>query len=615
MALTLPRRPRQQFLSMFVSLALAFGTSCSYARTPFLLKTLNEGIGSGEPPPRPSPSKRVADLAQTHLVDSYFDPTTVGTWLADVGANSGPIAKQLDCLRESHEDSSSCYESFPADASTAWKLPAFALGSAATLPVPSSPEYAKEVDAQRFLANSRWIASSLQVLDGALGRPLTTAEVSEGIRDAATRARAYLAARSWHRSPQRPTTALVMSGGGATGAFTAGFVFRLLDVLENCHAAAGDACPDAKIDLVVGTSTGALVGALVDLAHVASQRARAKRLLVDNYTCSTEKTLYCKHDEWDWKLAEDLRGLMKFRGIEQKLLESLTPEVQTNGTEFVTLSVDYDSGYLFAQSDQDPTDRATGVDRVQTVLASIVEPILSDPVDYVMIDGKRVNGTFIDGGVRSGLPLLQAVRRGAERVIVISTSSIDIGPSGHAKSAIPILMRTIDLATSQNLAAEFQQAEFEAAARRLAEFELCDTRLQDGGVGVIERRDFCRRTALWPPRAQAQASVSNYIGPGLFQNVAKTWSSEWVVRPENGAPGATGYTFDPKAMRLLFKDGVRTFQQRCQETLRLLNVSPEVRNLGYACSMTEEAALALAERTFKPISECDAENREIPECE
>src|SRR3954471_1078272 len=99
-----------------------------------------------------------------------------------------------------------------------------------------------------------------------------------------------------------------MSGGAATGAFTAGFVSRLMDVFRACHTApTGDACPDAQVDLIVGTRTGTLVGTRLDLFQVKGQEGLAERLLIDDYACSTERDLYCQHDEWDWKLAEDLR--------------------------------------------------------------------------------------------------------------------------------------------------------------------------------------------------------------------------------------------------------------------------------------------------------------------
>jgi hypothetical protein len=340
---------------------------CSYMKTPFLLDTLNSGVGSGTPPPRPSPQERVARVTATHLTDSYFNPAQVAGWLQQAGAKSEPIVTQLKCLRSSRPALESCYNAIDLAAPAAWNLPALPPLTEATL---TTDVALTEVDVERFVANARWIASSALVLEDSLGRLLTDAELQAGIKLGAERAGAYIKARSWHRNVSRPTTALVMSGGGATGAFTAGFASRIMDVFKACHhAAGGDACPDARIDLMVGTSTGTLVGVMLDLFQVPGQEELAQKTLIENYTCSTEKDLYCKYDKWDWALADNVRGLMRFNGIEKKLAATMTPAMQTNSSELVTVAVDYDSGDLYAQSDQDPRDRGDADARVQSVLA------------------------------------------------------------------------------------------------------------------------------------------------------------------------------------------------------------------------------------------------------
>jgi predicted acylesterase/phospholipase RssA len=601
---------------LIASSAFLFLIGC-FARTPYLLKTLNTGSSSSAAPTRLSPAERVAIEVTTLVEDSYFDPKTVAAWMSAAAKTPTPITDQLNCLRAHPVELTPCYTRLALAAPVAWRLPGVPGGSPGLWTPPIvNPALLAEIDVERFVANTQWIASSLLLLEQSLGSALNPQDLQSGVAEGMRRASDYLLARRWQRNSRRPATALVMSGGAATGAFTAGFVWRLMEVLQTCHAAQSEkGCPDSTIDLVVGTSTGTLVGVMVDLFHVSGQEANAKKLLVNNYTCSTEKDLYCQHDDWDWHLAEDLRGLMHFKGIEQKLADTLSPAMLANQTELVTLTVDYDSGYIHAQSDQDPMDVATGAERVQTVLASIVEPVLSDPVDNITRFGKKLPGTYIDAGVRSGLPLLQAVWRGAERTIIISTSSIDIGPTGHPSSALPILMRTLDLATSQNLAAEFQQAEFQGAARRLAEFNICQDRLDAAGVTSSDATSFCERTGLWPPPKGAQAAVANFIGPGLFRQVANTWKSVFIARPENGAQAATGYTFDPMQMRALFEDGVRTFQARCKETLNLLNVPLEVQDAEYACRMTAETAVAQAEKTFSPIDSCHPDDHRIPNCE
>jgi predicted acylesterase/phospholipase RssA len=76
-----------------------------------------------------------------------------------------------------------------------------------------------------------------------------------------------------------------MSGGAANGAFTAGLIWRLLGVLKDCRGKpAPEGCGSARVDLVAGTSTGALIGTLIDLFHTPGQEDRARELLVNNYT-------------------------------------------------------------------------------------------------------------------------------------------------------------------------------------------------------------------------------------------------------------------------------------------------------------------------------------------
>lgn len=604
------------FCCGFALLSFTLG-GCCYARTPYLLKMMNSGAG-GAIPSRPAANERIARVAQQHIQDSYFTPKLVATWMAAVGKDSTPISAQLACMRSKRPAVAVCYNSIDLDAATTWGLPPVPLAAVAQSEL-LEPAALTEIDAQRFMGNARWIASSLQALEDSLGRPLTDHELQSGIQIGMQRASAYLEARSWHRQTSRPTTALVMSGGAATGAFTAGFVSRIMDVFHTCHhSRTGDACPNATIDLVVGTSTGTLIGVMVDLFQVPGQETNAKRLLVDNYTCSTEKDLYCKHNEWDWHLLKNMRGLMHFNGIEKKIKATLVPAMQTNASELVTLAVDYDSGDLFAQSDQDPRDRAGDDARVQTLLSSIVEPIMADPVDSLTSDGKALKGTFIDAGVRSGLPLREAVWRGAERTLMISTANVDIGPAPHPPAALQILLRTVDLATSQNFIGELQQAEFEAAARRTAEYNLCDLRLERAGVDASTRKSFCRRDHLWKPAAKEMAT-SCTVGPGLFPDVANAWQSTWINRPETSGPGATGFSFDPAFMRNLFKWGVRTFQTRCQESLALLNVPAHSRSADYACGNGDpkfiEAKVAEAEKNFKPLATCHPNDHDIPDCE
>jgi predicted acylesterase/phospholipase RssA len=609
-----------KILYLLVPLSLMIMTGACFARTDYVLMALNKPSGKkSEEVPQPPPSERVARLTRSQLVDAYLDPQTAARWMSSLGASPEVIIDHTACLAQvAGGDNSRCFEDIfrkRAVLAPLWGVP----------PVPDSinPEEppAAEVDAARFLANAMGIAPSLAMLQHALGRALTAEELRAGIRDGAESAAQYIHARRWHRNLQHPTTAIVMSGGAANGAFTAGLIWRLLGVLKDCRGKpAPEGCGSARVDLVAGTSTGALIGTLIDLFHTPGQEDRARELLVNNYTCSVESDLYCVNSTWIWNLADDVTGLVRFDGIESKLQEAVTPAMMDNGTELVSVSVDYNSGGVFGISDQDPSDLPAGSASrteglIQGITASIVEPFLAEPVKTVPSASGPLKGTFLDGGVRSGLPLLQAVQRGAERVLMISTAGLDPNPAPESgsKNAFGILMRTLDLFVAQPRVGEVQQAEFLAVARRMTEHNVCRDRLE-GRKGL---ESFCRRAGkgFEPPaevKLRAEAQTSMWMGPAHFPEVASSWRTSWVYRPQ-GEEAASGYAFNPTVMRPLFERGVRTFHQRCQEMLQLFSITGSIAK--NKCTERVETVVIEAQRAFvHPIELCTENKPEQRKC-
>ncbi|QRO02219.1 patatin-like phospholipase family protein [Archangium violaceum] len=603
------------------SLALASLTlcSCHFARTDFILETLNKPAEKGEPGPSVTVTERVGRLTRDHLADAYLAPATVAGWMSELGRSPAPLVTLVDCLTHAAgADTGPCYQGF---FDTATKSP-WGLPEVPKTVEPAAPD-AAEVDAARFLANAVSIAPSLAALQQAVGKPFGKEELEKGIQEGAEAAAQYIHARRWHRELQRPSTALVLSGGAANGAFSAGALWRLLGILEQCRGkATPEGCGDAGIDLVAGASTGSLIGTLIDLFHTPGQEHAARELLVSNYTCSVESDLYCVNSAWDWELVDDVRGLVRFDGIQNKLKAAVTPAMLTNHTELVSVSVDYATGDIQGISDQDPSDfpaTASEAERVegfiQAVMASIVEPVLAEPVDWVPSKSGRMRGTFVDGGVRSGLPLLQAVQRGAERVLVISTAGIDPERVANPPHAFGVLMRTLDLFVAQPRVGEVQQGEMAAVARRFTEYNLCMERL----AGVASRANvtkFCTRTGAGfsPPAlvGGVEVATSPWMGPARFEQVASSWRSAWMYRPEATLETASGYAFTPEVMRPLFLQGVSTFQARCQEILRLFEIRGTL--AANECKRPAEEVLKQAEETFAPMRQCMANKPEQRKC-
>ncbi|RKH98401.1 patatin-like phospholipase family protein [Corallococcus sp. AB030] len=603
-------------LLMFLA---ATASGCSFLRTDVLLDTLNTPDSSNpkDVPVRVPAVERVAGLTRAQLTDSYVDPARAGAWMEALGASPEAVLDMSACLvQHAGNDSASCYEN---DARTgyvdqtvkasAWGVPM----PAQSLPVAAAA--AEEVDAERFLANAMGIGPSLAALQQSLEVPLTREVLAQGIQRGAASAAAYVRARSWRRDLQRPSNAVVLSGGGANGAFSAGAMWRLLGILEQCRGKpAPEGCGDARIDLAAGTSTGALISTLVDLFHTPGQEANARRLLLGNYTCTVESDLYCVNSTWLWNLAEDTRGLVKFDGIYTKLDQFIQPAMLHNGTELVSVSVDFQTGDVFSVSDQDPADFKPGASdhlrkggMIHAIVASIAEPVLSNPAGKLPSAAGDRTGTYYDGGVRSGLPLLQAVERGAERVLVISTGGMNPSPAMDPKNAMSVLMRTIDLFVAQPRVAEVQQAELLAVTRRLGEYNVCTLR------GATE--DFCRRkgTGFQPQMVGPGAGQAVWMGSARFDQVASSWRSTWMFKPESGLATASGYSFTPEVMQPLFVAGVESMQKRCKEVLSLFDIQGTLAAQECARQLVEVADEA--REALPSVAQCRADKPERRTCD
>jgi predicted acylesterase/phospholipase RssA len=618
----LPRR------TSFLAAALLL-IGCAKLRTPALLQELNKSAPNAAVP-KVEPVKRVSRLAKTHMADAYIEPQRVAGWLRAGGEAPAPLLRLVRCLNgEGLFDPGPCYADFMAQAAAgAFGLPR-PPASLDAIKNRESAEAGAELDAERFLANARALAASLATLEQLAGRGrLPEADLAQGVAEGTRRAAEYIAQRRWHRSVARPTTAIVMSGGAANGAFSAGVIWRLMEVLSSCRGASAGGCSGAKIDLVAGTSTGTLIGLTVDLYSTQGHEQQGRDLLVHSYTCSVDSDLYCVNDEWDWALVGSLKGLVRFDGIRAKIESQVPPEVLANDTEAVAVSADFETGDLYAQSDQDPEDRGPAASRLDAVLASIVEPVLAEPVPELTRDGVAQRGTFLDGGVRSGLPLLEAVYRGAERVLVLSTSRIDPDPIPPPRNAVKILMRTIDLLSGQPRISEVQLAELAAAQRRMVEYTVCQERLRPltaepkgarkpaPGPRIppqVEVESFCQRSERFhPPPVGVEAAAPGWMGPAFLPQVASSWRTSWIFRPEEEVETAEGYSFDPRVMRRLFELGAATFQRRCPEILNLLAIGGEVAR--GACRASSDEVTARARAIYRPIEQCTQGKPEIRKC-
>ncbi|MBI3605542.1 MAG: patatin-like phospholipase family protein [Nitrospirae bacterium] len=185
-------------------------------------------------------------------------------------------------------------------------------------------------------------------------------------------------------SPKRdmqPKTALVLCGGGSRGALEVGLYQALAEL-------------GVKIDLVAGTSIGAINGAFIAAGVLPEQLAAL-------WINLNRKDLYSYNWRLLWKLfrADSLYDNQRLRDFLKRHLpathfDDLKIPLIVTGTEFQTGEpVYFEEGNL-----------------IEALMASSAMPGLFPPVDLT-------DRQIIDGGVSNNVPLDVAIDRGADTVI------------------------------------------------------------------------------------------------------------------------------------------------------------------------------------------------------
>lgn len=236
----------------------------------------------------------------------------------------------------------------------------------------------------------------------------------------------------------RPRLAVVLSGGGARGAYEAGVISYVLDELPRRLGRR------VRFDIVTGTSVGAIHACY--LAALQDEPDAGRRLLEVWRSLSLETVVRVGAADvvrLPWRLlgfgraplrdggrgADRLGGLFDTTGLEslvlgnvpwrrirQNIAEGRLFALAIAATEVATgravVFVD-DAGATLDSSGEDAliTSRCTRIGP-QHALASAAIPVLFPAV-------RIGNSYFCDGGLRMNTPLAPALRLGADRVLVV----------------------------------------------------------------------------------------------------------------------------------------------------------------------------------------------------
>lgn len=250
------------------------------------------------------------------------------------------------------------------------------------------------------------------------------------------------------RRTEPPRTALVLSGGGARGAYQAGVVAGILEVLGTRRT------ERAPFSLFVGTSVGAINASYCAAhAHRGDLRVRDleglwtsldlnRHLRVDPLALLRRRGVVAARRDGE---AHPARSLFDPRPIEQILdvpgaWQRLHQNVRggvIDGLLIAALHVQTGRTRLFAELAADVSFRLWPKERNVDVLACEIglEHVLASSAVPLMFPPRRIdNAHFCDGGLRFNTPISPAIRAGASRLVVVSLRDvpgvdIDGGPA------------------------------------------------------------------------------------------------------------------------------------------------------------------------------------------
>jgi NTE family protein len=313
---------------------------------------------------------------------------------------------------------------------------------------------------------------------------------------------------------------LVLSGGGAKGAFTAGAVKHL--IVER----------GLTFDLVVGTSTGSLVAPLVATLDVAD-------LLNIYENVENQDILADRPDLLAFLLSNALNGteplerlINRFFGDPTRYRRLVDAPVEL----FVTV-VNLQTGAVEYGS---PRQDSKG-DFLKKMLASASVPVLMPPVKI----GKH---QYVDGGVKDVTPFAKAIEEGATHIVAIILSPGPAHRPPQAKefsSAFAITGRTLELLLDEVVDTDVKIAS-----------------LYTEGIRDLERIRANARERLGLSDAQVRQLFVGLENPFEGRRIVEIT----VIRPDRELLGDS-LSFDPVAMREMVDLGHATARRVVEEAI------------------------------------------------
>lgn len=240
-------------------------------------------------------------------------------------------------------------------------------------------------------------------------------------------------------------TALVISGGGAKGAFAAGVIRHIFREYRR----------KGWFSIIGGCSTGALITPLAGLMGAPGEIAEeALQELINQYSAVTTADILEKNSVIEFIKRQNC--LNSSTPLRKRVSQVFRPEcfewLQREDMPYCyVVYTNYQSGNLKVVSPKDP-----GMTRerfIDAMIASASVPVVMEPT---IIDGQ----VCYDGGVRDLLPFARAIDLGAETILPIMLDSAKVPPSDSSFRRLDkVLFRTLAIMLDETGENDLQMAD------------------------------------------------------------------------------------------------------------------------------------------------------------
>jgi hypothetical protein len=539
-----------------------------------------------EPEKKPAPNDLLQAFAsaQLELLTAWDDPHKVAACLTRLGPGLEAAAKTLE--------------------ETADKLPPGEFPQKAALELVDGCDLALRDRPLLALSFGRFALSTRATARATTARQAEASRVFKAATDATARIAKLLRQTPDEAIGARHTNhpSLALSGGAANGAFTAGYLYELLLDRELAlrtldDKLVGPADQQARFGAVVGTSVGSLETQIVDLYfsegaapkldspffnkppiygdYPGPQPLQGRELqafaldtLYRSFVTVDEPALICAENApvtaLVGALAESRPNLMRFDPMSSNIIDPLlkvaAPMMLANGVITTVAAVETMQNQLIGLDERAcralspapgkdtffPKD-TQGYCRSSAAMASVVLPFFARPVAHTHsgLTDSGETGAWLDGGLRSTLPVYRALRMSRPRendsarlrVLALSTLRADGLPTRFPKMVVDVALNAIGQMSSQTITNEVVMAE-QFAYRRDQDY--ADLSALDSQIHVAP--------------AEGRNPVLKSVAPGLERSDA-VHTVFVPLDAANGLVADSGYAFDPYVMRGLFTWG------------------------------------------------------------